>query len=55
MVECCLDRDRPFGFLVGRGGVFLQQLRLGFRDKVKAFSFCNLKKTTIVISPYKHV
>ena len=22
MVECCLDRDRPFGFLVGRGGVF---------------------------------
>ena len=38
-------RGRPLGFLVGKGAIFFQQLKIRFlSDKVKAFIFCNNKK-----------
>ena len=53
MGKCSLDfdffiRDRPFGFLVGRGAVFshLNSLKLENKsDKVKASIFSNHKKS----------
>ena len=53
MEECSLDlffnRDRPFGFLVGRGAVlFFQQNSLKLEkksEKVKASIICNHKKS----------
>ena len=36
-----LGAARPFGFLVGEG-LFFQQLKLDFLDKVKAFIFITI-------------
>ena len=53
------NRDRPFGFMVGRGVVFFQlnSLKLGGKsDKVKESIFCNHKVFSIIaISPLIHV